>query len=423
MADQAYIDQVKSFTPEDALFLHVGSDYGATVELKEGSLMWSTDSGRRLSEDGGKTWADPEPMKWEDGKDAELIFRHFVRLKSGSLGGFFRVTGRERYLKRDWFARSEDEGATWSTPTYVGEPNNNSVLHSGVTVTSTGRIIAPVYALVGSTMREKGRALFGDDLALIGHHGYENFFTYCWIYHSDDEGATWQPNREKGVWAGGGELFVTLDESAGGHYRANEPVVVEVSPEHLLMILRTPLGRLYQSWSNDNGDTWSLPEPTSLASSLAPAAIGRMPGSDHLLIIWNQSSPDETQRGFQRHRISTAVSMNGGATWSHSRNVFSTFQQEGDRTYVEPPLPGTYRAMLKASRLPANDMEATYPFLDFWNETAIVRYRTAKRELYIIDEQGRPGYELTQEETEPYRADVCLGLPVSWFYEHLTKFG
>ena len=422
MPDQAYVDHVRSFTPEEALFLHVGSDYGATVELKDGTLIWSTAAGRQRSRDGGRTWAEPESMKWEDGNPVDVIFRHFVRLKSGGIGGFYRVVGRERYLKRDWFTRSEDEGATWSRPTRVGEPFNNSVLHGGVTVTSTGRIIAPVYTLVGSTMREKGRALFGDDLALIGHHGYENFFTYCWVYTSDDEGATWRPNRKKGVWGGGGELFVTLDESAGGHYRANEPVAVEVCPEHLLMILRTPLGRLYQSWSDDNGETWSLPEPTSLASSLAPAAIGRMPGSDDLLIIWNQSSPDETQRGLQRHRLSSAVSTDGGATWSHGRNVFSIFQQDGDRTYVEPPLAGTYRAALNASRLPINDMEATYPFLDFWKETAIVRYRTASRALYVVDEQGRPRYESTPAETERYKADICLGLPLSWFHADLRKF-
>ena len=104
------------------------------------------------------------------------------------------------------------------------------------------------------------------------------------------------------------------------------------------MILRTPLGRFYQSWSADDGTSWSRPEPTALASALAPAALGRIPDSDDLLIIWNQASPDEIQRGMQRHRLSSAVSKDGGATWRHTGNVFSIFLREGDRAKTEADL-------------------------------------------------------------------------------------
>ena len=189
------------------------------------------------------------------------------------------------------------------------------------------------------------------------------------------------------------------------------------------MVLRTPLGRFYQSWSDDNGATWSLPEPSSLASALAPGAIGKIPGTDDLLIVWNQCSPDETQRGMQRHRLSTAVSRDGGATWSHGRNVFSIFHQEGDRTYVEPPPPGSYRALLDGPRLPLNDMEGTYPFLEFWKDTAIIRFSTTKRDYYIVDEAGKTGYDARAEERVGLKADVCLGLPLAWFYEDLKKYG
>ena len=425
MTDQSYVDQVKSFIPGETLFLHVGGGLGATIELQDQTLMCSTASGRVVFQDHGTSGSEPEPVRWEDGKQLEIQFRHLVRLKSGSIGGFYRppTDETELYGMSDWFARSDDEGLTWSAPTRIGEPYNNSVLHGGVVVTSTGRIVAPVYTLIGRSLREKGRSLFGDGLALIGHHGYEHFFTYCWVYYSDDEGVTWHPNKGRGRWAGGGELFITLEESAAGHFRANEPVAVEVSPGHLLMVLRTPLGRLYQSWSKDNGATWSLPEPTSLASALAPATIGRIPGTDHLLIIWNQSSADETQRGMQRIRLSTAISRDGGATWSYGRNIFSIFQQEGDRTYVEPPPPGCYRALLNAPRLPLYDMEGTYPFLAFWGDRAVVRFSTTKRSFYSVDEQERTGYDLSAEKRSGYRADVCLGLPVSWFYEELRKYG
>ena len=210
---------------------------------------------------------------------------------------------------------------------------------------------------------------------------------------------------------------MTLDYSAGGHYRCNEPVVAEVSPDHLLMILRTPLGRFYQSWSADDGTSWSRPEPTTLASALAPAALGKIPGSDDLLIIWNQASADEIQRGMQRHRLSSAVSKDGGATWRHTGNVFSIFLNDGDTDKVELSPIKPYRALEHAPRLPPNDLEGTYPFLSFWKDTAIISFMCRERAFYIIDpEKGEdefPGGE------RGITTSVCVGLPIPWFYKTL----
>ena len=102
-----------------------------------------------------------------------------LRLKTGGIGGFYDKSEPDKqYGLTPWFVRSDDEGKTWSQPVEVGEPYNNSVMH-GATVTSTGRIVVSVYKLLGKTVWEKGRSLFGDDIALVGHHGYEHFFTYC----------------------------------------------------------------------------------------------------------------------------------------------------------------------------------------------------------------------------------------------------
>ena len=414
-----FLAQVGSCIPDEARFLHIESvPHGAgLLESSDGNLLCLVPGSRSISRDGGLTWDAYESVHDTHGIQIARGISHLLRLKSGAIGGFYDKSDVDKpYGLSPWFVKSNDEGKTWSPPVKVGEPYNNAVMH-GATVTNTGRIVVSVYKLLGKTVWEKGRALYGDDTVLVGHHGYEHFFTYCWAYYSDDEGRTWKANEGTGVWGAGAELFVTLDYSAGGHYRCNEPVVAEVSPNHLLMILRTPLGRFYQSWSADDGTSWSRPEPTALASALAPAALGKIPGSDDLLIIWNQASADEIQRGMQRHRLSSAVSKDGGATWRHTGNVFSIFLKEGDTYKVELSPIQPYRALEHAPRLPPNDLEGTYPFLSFWKDTAIISFMCRERAFYIIDpEKGEdefPGGE------RGITTSVCVGLPISWFYKAL----
>jgi hypothetical protein len=422
-------NRVRECIPGEVLFLDIDTarQPRSMLELTDGRLLGVSPADRSISSDGGKTWSEPEPLFETEGGQMEGAVRHLLQLKSGRIGAFWSLDGadtetKDQYGYSVWFRKSDDNGKTWSRPVRVSEPYNNAVMHSEAALTASGRIVASVYNLVGKVARQKSRALFGDEIARVGAHGYEHFFTYCWAYYSDDEGETWHTNEGKGKWGAGGELFVTLDYSGGGHYRCNEPSVVEVSPEHLLMLLRTPLGRFYQSWSADNGTTWSHPEPSSLATALAPAALGRIPGTGDLLVIWNQSSADEIEKGLQRHRLSTAISKDGGATWLRGRNVFSVYG-EGDRTYVEPPPIQNYRAMELAPRLPANDIQGTYPFLTFWKDTAIVRFHCLERSDRIVGTPETVGYELPDPQSRGVVGGVQLGLPISWFYEGLARFG
>ena len=435
--DPDFVDQVRSYVPEEVLFLHAGRNLGAMIELTDGTLLSVSPAGRSISADGGVTWTEQEPVYDVKGRKLDGWLGHLLRLKSGGIGGFAGDSDpfggesdpTKRYGMSPWFSRSDDEGKTWSGPVRVSEPYNSANMHGAAALTSTGRIVVSVMDFIGQHLRtESSRAPFRDQLALVGHHGHENAMSYCWAYYSDDEGETWRPNEAKGVWASGGELFVTLDYSAGGHYSCEEPDVAEVSPEHLLMIHRTPLGRLFQSWSSDDGATWSQPEPTTLASSRAPAALKRIPGTDDLLIIWNQSSADEIERGMQRHRLSSAVSKDGGETWQRGRNVFSIFQQKGDINHVEPPPIKNYRAMELSPRLPSGDMEGTYPYLTLWKDRVIIKFLAQERAYYVVDSEGKTGgsrRDLSASERQRREGqsrpsvggEVCIGLPISWFYE------
>ena len=227
---------------------------------------------------------------------------------------------------------------------------------------------------------------------------------------------TWHVSEGKGVHGGGGELFITLDYGAGGAHSCEEPVVTDVSPGHLLMFHRTGLGRFYQSWSADDGANWTQPEPTSLATAQAPAALRHIPGTDDLLLIWNQSSADEIWRGRQRHRLSSAISRDGGATWQHGRNVFSVEDGDGVTTRIEAPPIEYYRAMEHSPRQPPGDLVGTYPYLAFWRDRAIVTFRCFDRSRYLLD-APLPQRPQSLSAAQAGRA-VCVsvGLPISWFY-------
>jgi hypothetical protein len=232
--------------------------------------------------------------------------------------------------------------------------------------------------------------LVGDDYQHIGGHDYENVMDHSWVYFSDDEGKTWQRNTD-------GSMIVTLDYGARGHYSCEESAIAEVSPGHLLLIHRTPLGRFFQSWSSDDGTTWSQPEPTALASARAPACLKRIPGTKDLLIVWNQASAEEIRMGFHRNRLSAAISQDGGLTWKYHKNVRT---REGDRTTkVEPPPIQNYRTRrLAIKRKDAYRPYSSYPVVGFWKDRVIITF-------YAPAHNAPPG-----------RKGICMSLPLSWFY-------
>ena len=113
---------------------------------------------------------------------------------------------------------------------------------------------------------------------------------------SGDEGRTWKRSKE-----------ITVDTPRG----VMEMQMVETEPERLFCLFRTKGGYLYQTLSEDGGETWS----PSVASPLpAPESMARMIGlqSGGLLVVWNNVS-STTQH--PRYPLSAVVSRDGGRTW------------------------------------------------------------------------------------------------------------
>ena len=215
------------------------------------------------------------------------------------------------------FWRSPDQGKTWEPPVRITPVGIIGHAYQDVLLrTSSGRIVLPVYGSLGQNTGpndEKPPAsgkIVNNQWISTGAHFFDPHFSYVYVMYSDDDGRTWQRNSD-------GELVILQDPNATFSY-VNEPTVTEVTPGTLLMMMRTALGRIYQAWSYNDGETWTRPQPTSLASSTAPCQVRTLPNG-HLLAVWNQEGEEEVKRGFNRTRVSSALSRNGGSVWGSSR--------------------------------------------------------------------------------------------------------
>ncbi len=202
---------------------------------------------------------------------------------------------------------------------------------------------------------------------------------------------------------------------------ACEPSVAEISPGNLLMLMRTRLGRHFQAWSHDNGETWTRPQPTQLAGTQVPCQLRALPGSGHLLCVFNQHSEPEIRRGFVRQRLSTAISRNAGGVWEFFQNVASILPE----SHVEP---GPIRFISPAQGYsmgewpaPENDAANCLPLPENYGRFAYPSVLALKDRVLISHTHGswRKDLAIATDEEKAFNAIIKV-LPLNWFYGGAT---
>ena len=138
-------------------------------------------------------------------------------------------------------------------------------------------------------------------------------------YVSSNDGATWTPSN-------------VLDEpsSAGDHGGLTEAALIQLKNGKLWMLIRTNWDYFYESFSTDNGLTWSTQTKTNIDASAAPGALIRL-RSGRIVMVWNRlyhkgkneikrlggdSNLSEVAASWQRDELSLMYSDNDGKTWS-----------------------------------------------------------------------------------------------------------
>lgn len=196
-----------------------------------------------------------------------------------------------------WHVRSRD-GDVWKGLRQVWQGYTSS-LNSSIQLRS-GRILLPFSYRTRNTLAQRGE---GAD-----SFSYQGRFSST-VFYSDDDGKTWQQSPT--------ELRAPAPDRKS-LYGAVEPVVVELLDGRIWMLLRTPLGRLYESFSAD-GIAWSRAQPTRLLSSDSPAALMRLQ-KDKIVLFWNSCLRFPDSQG-GRQVLHAAISEDEGKTWRGHREV------------------------------------------------------------------------------------------------------
>jgi len=317
---------------------------------------------RATSRDGGRTWGDYEKIddivrrKEEEGMQA--IGFGWIRLPSGRIGmgwnEYGELPGRHAWVKT-WWRLSEDEGETWSEDILINPTGEPGMPYHGepLRLTSSGRLVVPARTCVS-----------GGKHLRAGEHARSPEFDISYVYYSDDEGRTW--SRCEGMVLG------WMYDGWGNMAPTDEPGVDELADGRLMMLARSWVGRLLQSFSEDGGEHWSMVEPSPLASSYSPCALKRIPSTGDLLCVWNQVSANEIRQGKRRCRLSAAITSDG-KTWKHFRTLERfTRMSEADRIELDELL--IMCRSLDDIEFPADFGCADYPTIAFHEDDVIVSY-------------------------------------------------
>ncbi|MCG2461977.1 glycoside hydrolase [Flavobacteriaceae bacterium F89] len=322
---------------------------GDFIELKDGRVLYiythyygnsSSDHGTaylasRVSNDRGNSWSKEDELVLKNEGALNVMSVSLLRLQSGKIALF--------YLKKNsdsdcipTLRLSGDEAKTW------GDPIACVTDREGYFVLNNDRVIQDT----------DGRLFF----AVSQHNIPNGEFTgkgvvYC--YYSNDEGRTWQS----------GEAVPNPD-----HITFQEPGLVFLNDNSLLMFIRTDLGTQLYSKSIDSGKTWGEVYKSQLISPVSPATIERIPSTGDLLAVWNNNLSTNEKLSKQRIPLNIAVSKDEGVSWQNIKIIDGnpegwfcyTAMQFVDNSVLLGYCAGTKSAHLTESHVTKVDLEWIY---------------------------------------------------------------
>ena len=219
------------------------------------------------SSDNGRTWGQPLTLfslpvsEGTFGYYDFLVDRagdmHFFFLLDPSTGATWKKTHRQTLTKEAeldiWYVRSIGAGTAWQTPKRIWEGRGGDLL--SVIQLRSGRLLLPISYRTHRNWEKRGDG--------FDAFTYSGQFDSSALY-SDDNGETWHQSQT---------VLRTTTPDIETIEGAVEPVALQLKDGRVWMLIRSQMGRFYESFSNDDGTTWSPSIPTSLISSDSPPAL------------------------------------------------------------------------------------------------------------------------------------------------------
>jgi predicted neuraminidase len=243
------------------------------------------------SDDGGASWSKPrvviDPTDPPASPQRRALVGNLWTDPLGRLWLFFdQSLGYFDGRGGDWFIRCDNPDAdepTWTKPVRFAD----GCTLNKPTALSNGEWLLPVSLWT--------RDRIGPTILKEAHHDLDSI-RMANVFVSSNQGETWTRR--------GGVAFPDTD--------FDEHMIVEKKDGRLWMLARTKQG-ISESYSADQGKTWSAPQPSSIKNVSARFFIRRL-ASGNLLLVKNGPIDVRLPR---RSSMTAFLSHDDGATWSN----------------------------------------------------------------------------------------------------------
>ena len=279
-----------------------GGHYGQTDTKVNDMLAYR-------SSDQGRTWDGPAvafDIDYDQHGFIPLIPKGTTRIYAFGTQPIPDLFTRENGLHENapiGFRYSDDDGRTWSEVQLIRPTNDPDF---------TGMSVMRMCETDAGTW-------------IVGSHEADwsanPLLTRQYLLRSEDQGQTWEllPGPRRGGWS-------AIDSN-----RMDEGRPINLGGSEVYCMVRTPVGRLWDMRSTDDGRTWSDPKPTSLVHPDAPPMLFAL--SDGTLAAFHHNRYGVGERVhygltaaevfLDRSEIWVAFSTDGGRSWSEPRFVLA----------------------------------------------------------------------------------------------------
>ena len=285
------------------LFIHTRYQAGSGRDHDTADLAaWHSD-------DGGLTWTSDGVVIPHDDGALNYMSVSLLRLQNNRILLLFlrkSANGDGSVACMPYRCFSDDEGASWTAPERCLKEQDACYL-----VVNNDRLV----------QLPDGRVAFAAAITLRLWQKDHSAFgpAVCSFCCSDDNGETWSQTPN---------LIYPITGS-GSRTGWQEPGIVSLGPNTLMMWLRNSLGYQYQSFSYDGGASWTQAAPNLFfRSPEAPLSMKRDPSDNSIVAVWDDHAPvwgtelrhdDKTHLPFwgtDRRPLVFARSIDNAASWT-----------------------------------------------------------------------------------------------------------